>query len=213
MLSSRLGRLTSVLAAPLTAFAASVQAASASTADGGFTCEINGRVLPADQCQNMFANVAAALGGFILVLGLLGLVTLGFLIHALTHPIQNKGIWIAALLLTGPVGVVMYIFLVLRAPRQQPATPAAPATPFGAPAAAAQAPVQTMTPPPVPPAPVAPVQSSVSAPAPAPAQAASPVPTASPVQATYPASAPAPAPQPQPGEQERPGTSGPIQGQ
>ncbi len=95
------------------------------------TCTLNGKEVP---CEEM----GEQLGGFLgagLVLGLIFVVVgiaatvfwIMMLIHAATHEVENKAMWIILMVLTGIIGALIYYFMVKR--NFTSTTPTAPTAP------------------------------------------------------------------------------------
>lgn len=81
-------------------------------------CELNGQPVP---CDELFESVDGLVGwgiGFFIVLFVVGIVAFIFwlmmIIHAASHPIENKAMWIIILVLTGIIGAIIYYFAVKR---------------------------------------------------------------------------------------------------
>lgn len=52
------------------------------------------------------------------------------IVHAATHPIENRAIWVLLLIFTGIIGAIVYYFVVKRKfNSQMPSSPTAPPTP------------------------------------------------------------------------------------
>lgn len=71
-------------------------------------CRLNGEVV---DCSEISGFLWAGFGflGVILVIGLImGIFWLWMLIHAISHNIENKAIWILIILVTGPIGALIY---------------------------------------------------------------------------------------------------------
>ena len=92
---------------------------------GSGTCVINGKRMPCDQMMNQVGDAAKDVGAFLLpvlvMFFIFGLISLFFfifwiitLVHAIDKPIQNKGLWIVAMILTGALGSIFYYFLEMR---------------------------------------------------------------------------------------------------
>jgi len=81
-------------------------------------CEINGQPVPCDQ-------LTESIGGFlgwgiavVVVLFLVGIAAFIFwivmLVHAASHPVENKAMWIILMVFTGVIGSLIYYFVVKR---------------------------------------------------------------------------------------------------
>lgn len=99
------------------------------------TCKINGKVVPCEQITNG-VKTGFKIIGWILLIGLLGFIFwVWMLIHAFTHPIPNKVVWIICFFVFGLLTAILYYFMVKRSfvpavapmPEQMPPTP--PQTP------------------------------------------------------------------------------------
>lgn len=113
------------------------------------TCTLNGQEVP---CEELKEQVGTFLGfgvAALVIFGIIAIVSLVFwivmLVHAASHPIENKNVWIVILVLLGAVGAIAYYVMVKREfdkknPVSRPLVP--PQTPMP------QAPA-TSTPPPV----------------------------------------------------------------
>ncbi len=81
-------------------------------------CTLNGQEIPCEELQENMAPFlgmgAAALAGF----GIITIASIAFwimmLIHAASHPIENKNIWILVMVLLGVVGSIAYYVMVKR---------------------------------------------------------------------------------------------------
>ena len=78
------------------------------------TCTLNGEVV---DCSELETVAAIGLGIFAVV-GLIMLVSFVFwvvaLIHVLSNDVENKGLWLAIIILVGGLGGVIYYFAVQR---------------------------------------------------------------------------------------------------
>lgn len=112
-------------------------------------CTLNGQEIPCEELQQQVAPFlgmgAAALAGF----GIITIASIGFwilmLIHAASHPIENKNIWILVMVLLGVVGSIAYYVMVKRefdkkSPGVHPPMPPTPVAPPSVPQN--QAPIQ-----------------------------------------------------------------------
>lgn len=82
------------------------------------TCTVNGQDVPCDQLVD---QAKGALGwgiGIFAVIAVLGIAATIFwlmmIIHAASHPIENRAMWIILMVITGIVGAVIYYFVVKR---------------------------------------------------------------------------------------------------
>lgn len=86
-------------------------------------CSVNGREVPCEEFGNQVERFLGwGIGIILVVLGLVILATIFWIImiaHAARHPINNKGIWIVVLILTGIFGAIIYYFVVKRKFNQQ----------------------------------------------------------------------------------------------
>ena len=97
------------------------------------TCRVNGEEVPC-------GDVGRAIGGFLglgigifIFIAVVGIAATVFwimmIVHAASHPIENKAIWIILMVLTGIIGAIVYYFVVKRKfsqPAVQAPTMAAP---------------------------------------------------------------------------------------
>lgn len=85
-------------------------------------CSINGKSVPCEQMGEMVGGAVSGILGFGLIIMVFGLLVLiaGFifwivtLIHALTKPIENKGMWVVVMIFTGAFGSLIYYFVEMR---------------------------------------------------------------------------------------------------
>ena len=93
-------------------------------------CTVNNQEVP---CEQITGAIGKFFGGFLLltiiaaIVGILASIFwLMMIIHAATKPIENKGVWIIVMVLTGIIGAIIYYFVVKRkfqAPIVQPQSP------------------------------------------------------------------------------------------
>jgi hypothetical protein len=109
--------------------------AGAQTQQG--TCFVNGQEVPCEEALQQFKSAVGLGIGAMVALIALGLAAFVFwlmmLIHAASKPIENKGMWIVLLVLTGIIGAIIYYFAVKRkfnkAPSQAPMPRPTPLSP------------------------------------------------------------------------------------
>ncbi len=81
-------------------------------------CTLNGQPVSCDELNKQLGGMLGNLGIFAVVFAIIGLACAIFwlmmLIHAATHPINNKALWIVVLVFTGIIGAILYYFLVKR---------------------------------------------------------------------------------------------------
>lgn len=81
-------------------------------------CTLNGEVVPCDQLKEMIEPYFGAAMGLFLLLGVVGLASAIFwimmLVHAATHDIKDKAMWIILMVFTGVIGSIIYYFVVKR---------------------------------------------------------------------------------------------------
>jgi hypothetical protein len=87
-------------------------------ASAAANCKVNGQ--PVD-CAELGNTMKGFLGwgiGIMIVIAALALLSLLFwilmLIHALTHDIKDKGMWVILIVFTGLIGALIYYFVVKR---------------------------------------------------------------------------------------------------
>lgn len=93
-------------------------------------CTVNGKEIPCEQVAKT-AGKAIGLGiGFIALFAVIGTAFFIFwimmLIHAISKPIENKGMWVVLLIFTGIIGALIYYFMVKRNFIEQPVSQAIP---------------------------------------------------------------------------------------
>lgn len=85
-------------------------------ADSG--CTLNGEEIPCDELWNAaqpFLALGIPLLLFMLALGLAGTVFwIMMIVHAATHDIKDKAMWIILMIFTGIIGALIYYFVVKR---------------------------------------------------------------------------------------------------
>jgi len=93
-------------------------AQSTSTAIVTGTCRLNGQVVP---CEQLGEAAGKAIGwgigflvGFLLVILLATVFWVMMLIHAATHPVQHRPMWILLMVFTGVLGAMIYWIAVKR---------------------------------------------------------------------------------------------------
>ncbi len=94
-------------------------------------CKLNGEEIPCKELQELTEKaVTKAVGFSFLVIAIfIGLLVLllvfwvMMLVHAASHPIKNKVIWIIVILFTGALGSTIYYFVVKRNFNQSFSTP------------------------------------------------------------------------------------------
>ena len=135
---SRAAKLTLGLAAAELLLAASALAQS--------KCQINGQDVP---CEQLGESVKGAVGlglAFVAVMAIFGLLTTVFwvmmIVHAATHDVENKPVWIILMVLTGVVGAIIYYIAVKRKMGAAPAAMTAPASAMPQPGAETPPPPQ-----------------------------------------------------------------------
>lgn len=82
------------------------------------TCELNGKQVPCEELgQQLGGFLGAGIGIFIAII-VVGIASTVFwimmLIHAATHEVENKAMWIIVLVFTGIIGAIIYYFVVKR---------------------------------------------------------------------------------------------------
>jgi hypothetical protein len=81
-------------------------------------CTVNGKLVPCAQVMKQLGGYAgAAIGFFVVWIALLLAGTvfwLLMLIHAATHPIQNRPLWILVIVFVNVIGAIVYYFAVKR---------------------------------------------------------------------------------------------------
>jgi len=85
-----------------------------STALAQATCTVNGEEVPCEELGDAIGSMGAILFVFPLIMLVLFIFWLVMLIHAIRHEIDNKVLWILILLLVGPLGALIYYFVVKR---------------------------------------------------------------------------------------------------
>ena len=108
--------------ASLASSAVGAQMALADIAPGGpdlsTDCTLNGESVDCAQLQEMAGPFLALGAGIFIVFGILGIVTMVFwimmLVHAATHDIKDKAMWIILMVFTGFIGAAIYYFVVKR---------------------------------------------------------------------------------------------------
>lgn len=93
-----------------------------STSYGKGDCSLNGKPVPCEQMGEMVGGALSGILGFGFVILIIGLVLFiaGFifwivtLIHALTKPVENKGMWVVVMIFTGAFGSLIYYFVEMR---------------------------------------------------------------------------------------------------
>ncbi len=79
-------------------------------------CTLNGEEIPCEELEEMAGPFLAAGLGIFLLLGVFGIAATVFwimmLVHAATHDIKDKAMWIILMVFTGIVGAVIYYFVV-----------------------------------------------------------------------------------------------------
>ena len=82
------------------------------------TCTVNGEEVP---CEEVTKQIGGLLGFgigifiFIVVVGIAATVFwIMMIVHAASHQIENKAIWIILMVLTGIIGAIVYYFMVKR---------------------------------------------------------------------------------------------------
>lgn len=102
----------------LSGAALSLWALSTPLAAAETTCTLNGQEVP---CEELGEAIGGMLGwgiALILLVGVLGVLAsilwLVMIIHAAKHDIENKGMWIILMVLMGPIGAIVYYFMVKR---------------------------------------------------------------------------------------------------
>lgn len=86
------------------------------------TCTVNGEEVP---CEELGGLLGAGLGlmAFMIILGIVGfIIWLLMIIHAASKPIPNKAMWIIIMVLLGPIGAIIYYFVVKRRFKEGPQT-------------------------------------------------------------------------------------------
>ncbi|OGL74277.1 hypothetical protein A3C96_00420 [Candidatus Uhrbacteria bacterium RIFCSPHIGHO2_02_FULL_60_10] len=82
------------------------------------TCKVNGQVVPCDQLGEQVGGFIGLGLGLMAVVGIIGLATTIFwilmLVHAATHPVENRAMWIILMIFTGILGAAIYYFVVKR---------------------------------------------------------------------------------------------------
>lgn len=85
---------------------------------GTSTCKVNGQEVP---CEQLAASAGKAIGAGLGVLAVVGILILLFtifwimmLIHAATHPVQHRAMWILLMVFTGLLGAIIYWIAVKR---------------------------------------------------------------------------------------------------
>lgn len=82
------------------------------------TCIVNGEQVPCEELAGAVGAAAPYLIGFMILMVIIGLACTVFwvwmLVHAVTHPVENKPLWILILVLTGILGAIIYFFAVKR---------------------------------------------------------------------------------------------------
>ncbi|MFC1747829.1 PLDc N-terminal domain-containing protein [Pseudomonadota bacterium] len=88
------------------------------TAFAQATCTVNGEEVPCEEVGEALGGVLGAGLGFIVVVLILSIVGfiiwLMMIIHAASKPIENKAMWIIIMILIGPIGAIIYYFVVKR---------------------------------------------------------------------------------------------------
>ena len=81
-------------------------------------CTLNGETIPCEDLQEMAGPFLALGAGIFIVFGILGIACTIFwimmLIHAATHDIKDKAMWIILMVFTGVIGAAIYYFVVKR---------------------------------------------------------------------------------------------------
>lgn len=79
------------------------------------TCTVNGEEVPCEGAIGGFLGLGI---GIFIVMAVVGIAATVFwimmIVHAASHPIQNKAIWIILMVLTGIIGALVYYFVVKR---------------------------------------------------------------------------------------------------
>jgi hypothetical protein len=95
------------------------------------TCELNGKEIPCEELGQQLGGFLGAGIGIVIALIIVGIASTIFwimmLIHAATHEVENKAMWIIVLVFTGIIGALIYYFVVKR--KFAPTTPATPIAP------------------------------------------------------------------------------------
>lgn len=83
------------------------------------TCKLNGEVVPCGQIAEGLGRFLSIGFSFFILMIVLVIVAIIFwltmFIHAITHhTIENRAIWIIVLIITGPIGGLVYYFLIER---------------------------------------------------------------------------------------------------
>lgn len=86
-------------------------------------CTVNGREVDCAELENQVKGILGwGIGGFLFIFALIVLATVFWImmiVHAIRHPINNKGVWIVVLIFTGIFGAIIYYFAVKRKFNQQ----------------------------------------------------------------------------------------------
>ena len=83
-------------------------------------CTVNGEEV---DCAEAGAQLNGLFGGLFVVMIIVALISLAgtifwvlMIIHAASKPIENRALWIIVMVFTGPVGALIYYFVVKREP-------------------------------------------------------------------------------------------------
>lgn len=117
----------------ISSFLGYVGFAQMAVAQTNATCVLNGRTVPCDELGESLTGVMGLGLGIMAVFAIISIACLIFwimmIVHASSHPVPNKAMWIVVMVFTGVLGAIIYYFVVKRTFGNIPTPPSATSMP------------------------------------------------------------------------------------